>query len=494
MCVRPAGCPCGVVDARSATARSSSPRDGTPGSRHASDPGAPGWPAAYAPRAVPPEPGNRPRRGGGSWPGGPRCAALASRDGRADPPAAFGGAADPLTSQNLTWQLVMLRSPFVLQGAQPPGQGAAPDPHGAAGQPDRGRAGAAAPPPVQGFEGDLQLCGHLVEGQQFVGAASHGDGAPSWLVSRDGWVSRGGAVSAVGACTLRQDRMVKLGWEGRRDRRPRGQAGAPAGPTVRPGARMCGPPGDPGGGRCRGGRVAATAPDLTSRAKADVDGPRCMTCRCVAVAWPAVAGRAAHSDFWRRMIMTTGPAGPGGRGNGPHPPHTPSQPGPPEAPAAGKGPDGDDVDVLYLAGQRPPAAGAWLLVTAVDGAPGGQFTAQVLPGAGPSAFGGDVVVQLDADDPAMGQPPPAARVQVHAVLGGRLIPVASWPGQDLHGWPERIRTAVAFAMGVLTELEEHDADLGASIRVDLSQAAGQATAGIPLHLTFSPGKATPLAP
>ena len=181
--------------------------------------------------------------------------------------------------------------------------------------------------------------------------------------------------------------------------------------------------------------------------------------------------------------MTTGPAGPGG--NGPNPPHAP-------APGTGEGPDGDEADVLYLAGQRPPAAGAWLLVTAM-GAPGGQFTAQVLPGAGASAFGGDVVVHLVPDDPATG-PPPAARVQVHAVLGGRLIPVASWPGQDLDGWPERIRTAVAFAMDVLTELEEHDAELGAGIRVDLSQAAGQATAGVPLHLTLTPGKATPLAP
>jgi hypothetical protein len=113
----------------------------------------------------------------------------------------------------------------------------------------------------------------------------------------------------------------------------------------------------------------------------------------------------------------------------------------------------------------------------VDGSPGGQFTAQVRPEAGASAFGGDVVVQLVPDAPVAGQPAPAARVLVHAVLGGRLIPVASWPGQDLDGWPEQIRTAVAFAMGVLTELEEHDADLGASIRVDLRQAAGQATAG-----------------
>ena len=33
--------------------------------------------------------------------------------------------------------------------------------------------------------------------------------------------------------------------------------------------------------------------------------------------------------------------------------------------------DGEDANVLSLAWQRPPAAGAWLLVTAADGAPGG---------------------------------------------------------------------------------------------------------------------------
>jgi hypothetical protein len=44
-------------------------------------------------------------------------------------------------------------------------------------------------------------------------------------------------------------------------------------------------------------------------------------------------------------------------------------------------------------------------------------------------------------------------------------------------------------MGVLTELEEHGADLGAHGRVDLSQAAGGAVAGIPLHLTFADGRA-----
>ena len=42
----------------------------------------------------------------------------------------------------------------------------------------------------------------------------------------------------------------------------------------------------------------------------------------------------------------------------------------------------DDVDVLYLAGQRPADDGEWLLITAVDGLPGAEFTARVLPDGG----------------------------------------------------------------------------------------------------------------
>lgn len=194
--------------------------------------------------------------------------------------------------------------------------------------------------------------------------------------------------------------------------------------------------------------------------------------------------------------MTTGPAGPAASGDDPRPREVNAQPGPGNAGETPGFPANldEEVDVLYLAGQRPPAAGAWLLAGCVEGKPGGEFTACVLPDAAPSAFGSDVVIRLSPDDPPPGQPPPAARVQVYAVMGGRLIPVAAWPGQDLDGWPERIRPAVAFAMGVLTELEEHDADLGARNQVDLSQAAAQATAGVPLHLTFREGKAAPLAP
>jgi hypothetical protein len=190
--------------------------------------------------------------------------------------------------------------------------------------------------------------------------------------------------------------------------------------------------------------------------------------------------------------MTSDPVRPAGGGGDPHPPQAPARPGPGRAgerPGSPAGQDHEEVDVLYLAGQRPAAGGSWLLVTGLDPSPGGGFTAHVLGGAGPSAFGGDVVAHLAPDDPPGGQPPPAARVDVYVVLGGRLIPVAAWPGCDLDGWPERIRPAVAFAMGMLTELEEYGADLGAE--VDLGQAAPAATAGVPLHITFPGGKAAP---
>ena len=58
-----------------------------------------------------------------------------------------------------------------------------------------------------------------------------------------------------------------------------------------------------------------------------------------------------------------------------------------------------DVDVLYLAGQRPAAPGEWLLITAVDAMPGAEFTARVLPAGGPRAHGGDVLVHLAAEPP-----------------------------------------------------------------------------------------------
>jgi hypothetical protein len=65
--------------------------------------------------------------------------------------------------------------------------------------------------------------------------------------------------------------------------------------------------------------------------------------------------------------------------------------------------EADDADVLSLAG--PPDEGAWLLVTAADGAPGGGLTAQIMNGTSPSGYGGDVLVRLEREEPPAGQRP-----------------------------------------------------------------------------------------
>jgi hypothetical protein len=136
-----------------------------------------------------------------------------------------------------------------------------------------------------------------------------------------------------------------------------------------------------------------------------------------------------------------------------------------------------DVDVLYLAGQRPVAGGEWLLITAVGGMPGAEFTALVLPAGGRRAHGGDVVVHLAAET-GHGEVL-TVRAGIWAVMCGRLVPVAAWDWQEAVDWPEKIRATAAFAMGVLTELEEHGADLAARHQVDLDDAVITATAGIP---------------
>jgi hypothetical protein len=140
-----------------------------------------------------------------------------------------------------------------------------------------------------------------------------------------------------------------------------------------------------------------------------------------------------------------------------------------------------DVDVLYLAGQRLAAGGEWLLITAVGGMPGAEFTARVLPVGGRHAHGGDVLVHLAAEP---GHPEPlAVRVGTWAVMCGHLIPVAAWDRQEPEGWPEKIRATAAFAMGILTELEEHGADLTARHQVDLDDDDVTAVAGIPADVT-----------
>jgi hypothetical protein len=149
------------------------------------------------------------------------------------------------------------------------------------------------------------------------------------------------------------------------------------------------------------------------------------------------------------------------------------------------GPDrDDDVDGLYLAGQLPAGRGEWLLITAVDGLPGAEFTARVLPANGRQAHGGDVLVHLAAQSCPGKLDLPAVRVNAWAAVDGLLIPVAAWDRADPDGWPERIRVTVAFAMSVLTELEEHGADLGPYPVIDLDDDAVTALAGVPAGVTF----------
>jgi hypothetical protein len=183
--------------------------------------------------------------------------------------------------------------------------------------------------------------------------------------------------------------------------------------------------------------------------------------------------------------VTTAPASPESSRAEPAPqvPGDPAGPGRPVTGPPGFPEDADrdgDVDVLYLAGQFPTGP-EWLLITAVDGIPGAEFTARVLPAGGRCAHGGDVVVHL-ATEPGHLEPL-TFRAGAWAVMCGHLVPVAEWDCLEPERWPEKIRATVAFAMGVLTELEEHGADLAAGRRVDLDDAAVAAVAGIPADVT-----------
>ncbi len=111
--------------------------------------------------------------------------------------------------------------------------------------------------------------------------------------------------------------------------------------------------------------------------------------------------------------------------------------------------------MLSLAGQRPPAGGAWLWVTVADArravssppcscrGPGHARTAGMCCSASPPA------PQAEEHWPG-----PAARVQVQAVVAGSLIHVAGWDHLSLDLWPEAVRATAAFAMGALRELQE----------------------------------------
>ena len=147
-----------------------------------------------------------------------------------------------------------------------------------------------------------------------------------------------------------------------------------------------------------------------------------------------------------------------------------------EIPDEGVGTEG--VDVLSLAGRPVPAGGAWLWVTAAEARRGGEFTALFLPRHRPAACGRDVLVHVSpAGEPGDGTP--AAMVQVWAVVAGSLVRVAGWDpaGPDL--WPETARETVIFAMGALTELEQHGADVSARQQVDVVAAAGSVPSGFP---------------
>ena len=90
--------------------------------------------------------------------------------------------------------------------------------------------------------------------------------------------------------------------------------------------------------------------------------------------------------------------------------------------------------------------------------------------------------------PARGREQWPSRPMLRAGVGGPGR--SADPGRGLGPpgpgrWPERIRAAVAFAMGMLTELEENGADLGGPPRVRLDDR-GTATVGVPLGVTSGP--------
>lgn len=137
----------------------------------------------------------------------------------------------------------------------------------------------------------------------------------------------------------------------------------------------------------------------------------------------------------------------------------------------------EEVDVLSLAGHLVPDGGAWLWVTSAEPQPGGELSGLLLPRIRPTAFGGDVLVHVrpvSEPDSAV-----AARVQVWAVAAGSLVRVAGWDPAGLDAWPELVRDPAVFAMGALTALEEHGADVADREQVDVIMAAGSASAGFP---------------
>ena len=123
---------------------------------------------------------------------------------------------------------------------------------------------------------------------------------------------------------------------------------------------------------------------------------------------------------------------------------------------------------------------------------GSEFVAWVLPADDREAHGGDVLVRLAPGARVSDLDPDMVDVSVWAVISGQLIPVAAWDRHNPDGWPEQIRPAVAFTMGLLTELEEHAGVwAGAYDRVRLNDVVAAATPRIPFRLTFPPADRGP---
>ena len=136
----------------------------------------------------------------------------------------------------------------------------------------------------------------------------------------------------------------------------------------------------------------------------------------------------------------------------------------------------EPFDVVMAAGELASTAPVWLLVTGIDGEPGGTFTARPPdPGragsgiAGPAAFGGDVLIELGA---ARYSGPDAATVTVtvHAVVAGQLVLLTTVESAAVPGWPEQARPAVKAAMDIVTVLAGH-ADLRETVPVSLGDPA-----------------------
>jgi hypothetical protein len=152
--------------------------------------------------------------------------------------------------------------------------------------------------------------------------------------------------------------------------------------------------------------------------------------------------------------------------------------------------DRDDLDVLSVAGLAPPPDGDWLLVTVLENHPGGGLLAHPMHPPELTARGGDVLVRVAPDARSSGQR--RVRVQVWAVMGGRLLLAGNWDRLAPASWPDQVRPTVAFVMGTVTELEENGADLGASSAVRLDDLDA-ATVGVPFGITTGqaagPGRA-----